>query len=111
MEVKNAVTEVVPTRGAVVVAKFDTAVGYRLMLTLKGRKGEPLPFGSMVENEAGQEMGIVGPDGQAFVTGAPPSGRFTVRWGRRDEDRCTFGYSLPEEVGAPPIREAAATCE
>jgi outer membrane usher protein len=111
VEVKNAVTEVVPTRGAVVVAKFDTAVGYRLMLTLKGRKGEPLPFGSMVENEAGQEMGIVGPDGQAFVTGAPPSGRFTVRWGRRDEDRCTFGYSLPEEVGAPPIREAAATCE
>lgn len=33
VEVKNAATEVVPTRGAVVVAKFETSVGYRLLMT------------------------------------------------------------------------------
>ena len=111
VEVRNAATEVVPTRGAVVVAKFETAVGHRLMLTLTGRKGEPLPFGAVVENEAGQEMGIVGPDGQAFVTGAEPSGRLTVRWGQREEDRCTVPYSVPEERNPLPIREMDGQCE
>ncbi len=111
VEVKNAAIAVVPTRGAVVLAKFETAVGYRLMLTLSDRKGEPLPFGSVVENETGQEMGIVGPDGQAFVTGAEQSGRLTVRWGQREEDRCTVVYSLPEEPNPPPIRELNGQCE
>ncbi len=110
VEVKNAATEVVPTRGAVVVAKFETAVGYRLMLNLTSRKGEPLPFGSVIENEAGQEMGIVGPDGQAFVAGAAQNGYFTVRWGQREEDRCTVFYSLPEETQPSPIRETSARC-
>ena len=66
VDVKYAARDVVPTRGAVVLAPFETSVGYRLMLTLKGRDGRALPFGSRIENEAGQEVGIVGPEGQAY---------------------------------------------
>ena len=64
MDVKYAARDVVPTRGAVVLAPFETSVGYRLMLTLKDRDGRALPFGSRIENEAGQEVGIVGPEGR-----------------------------------------------
>ncbi|WP_431511749.1 fimbria/pilus outer membrane usher protein [Variovorax sp. DAIF25] len=110
MDVKNAATEVVPTRGAVVRAVFETAVGYRVMLTLTRANGEPLPFGSRVESETGQEMGIVGPDGQAFVSGVEQSGRLIVRWGQREEDRCTVSYSLPDEPSPSPIREAKSSC-
>lgn len=110
VEVKNAATEVVPTRGAVVVAKFETSVGYRLLMTLTDLKGQMLPLGSKIENEAGQEVGIVGPDGQAFVTGAGQSGRLTVRWGQRPGDQCVVPYSLPEEKSPPPIRELTGQC-
>ena len=55
VDVKYAARDVVPTRGAVVLAPFETSVGYRLMLTLKGRDGRALPFGSRIENEAGQK--------------------------------------------------------
>jgi outer membrane usher protein len=110
VEVKNAATEVVPTRGAVVVAKFETSVGFRLLMVLTDRKGRMLPLGSKIENEAGQEVGIVGPDGQAFVTGAGLSGQLTVRWGRDLADQCVVPYSLPDEKNPPPIRELNGQC-
>jgi outer membrane usher protein len=110
MEVKSAATELVPTRGAVVLAKFETSVGYRLMLTLSDRDGRPLPFGARIENEAAQEVGIVGPDGRAYVTGAGQSGRLAVRWGTRATDQCTVDYRLPDEAKPPPIREFVGRC-
>jgi outer membrane usher protein len=110
VEVKNAATEVVPTRGAVVVAKFETSVGFRLLMVLTDAKGRMLPLGSKIENEAGQEVGIVGPDGQAFVTGAGNSGQLTVRWGQGKADQCVVPYSLPDEKNPPPIRELNGQC-
>jgi len=111
VEVKNAATEAVPTRGAVVVAKFETSVGFRLLMVLTDAKGRVLPMGSKIENEASQEVGIVGPDGQAFVTGAADSGRLTVRWGHDATDQCVVPYSLPDEKNPPPIRELNGRCE
>lgn len=111
VEVKNAAMDVVPTRGAVVTARFETSVGYRLLITLTNGKGRALPLGARVENESGQEVGVVGPDGQAFVTGAGDSGRLTVRWGQETADQCEAPYSLPIEPSPPPIRELAAQCQ
>ena len=110
VEVKNAATELVPTRGAVVVAKFETSVGFRLLMVLTDSKGRALPLGSKIENEAGQEVGIVGPDGQSFVTGAADSGRLTVRWGQGQADQCVVPYSLSDEKNPPPIRELNGQC-
>lgn len=110
VEVKNAAMDVVPTRGAVVLAKFETSVGLRLLMTLTGPNGKVLPLGSKIENEAGQEVGIVGPDGQAFVTGAASSGQLKVIWGHGDSDQCTVPYSLPDEEQPPPIRQLDGQC-
>jgi outer membrane usher protein len=111
VEVRNAAVDLVPTRGAVVLAKYETSVGFRLMMTLVGKNGQPLPFGSKIENETGQEVGIVGPDGQSFVTGAGNAGRLNVKWGRGDADQCTVPYSVPEEQNPSPIRELQGRCE
>lgn len=110
VEVKNAATEVVPTRGAVMLARFDTSVGYRLMLNLSNAKGEALPFGARVEDEQGRELGIVGSDGQAYITGAEPAARLNVVWGLRPTERCTVSYAITEMESPPPIRELDARC-
>jgi len=110
VEVKNAAMDVVPTRGAVVVANFETSVGFRLLMTLVDGAGRPLPLGSRIETELGQEVGIVGPEGQAFVTGAADSGNLKVIWGQGERDRCIVSYSLPDEESPPPIREANGQC-
>ncbi|MNX57523.1 Outer membrane usher protein FimD precursor [compost metagenome] len=111
VEVKNAAMDVVPTRGAVVAARFETSVGYRLLITLTNGKGRALPLGARIENESGQEVGVVGPDGQAFVTGAGDSGQLTVRWGQDAADQCNVPYRLPVDPSPPPIRELTAQCQ
>ncbi|WP_221775231.1 FimD/PapC C-terminal domain-containing protein [Pseudomonas sp. MSSRFD41] len=110
VEVKNAALDVVPTRGAVVKAKFATSVGYRLMMTLTNKDGSPLPFGSKIENELGQEVGIVGPDGQAFVTGASEKGNLRVMWSRNEKDQCTIPYQFTKNESPRPIRELSGQC-
>lgn len=111
VDVKNGALDVVPTRGAVVRAGFETTVGYRLMLTLTAKNGQPLPFGSRIENEVGQEVGIVGPDGQAYVTGAGEVGTLKVTWGQGDAAQCAVRYRLPPQDTPAPIRELKETCQ
>ncbi len=111
VEVKNAAMNLVPTRGAVIQAGFETVVGYRLMLTLTRKDNSVVPFGARIDNEAGEEIGIVGPDGQAFVTGAQQSGTMRIVWGRGAGDSCGVSYSLPEDDRPPPIREVSYVCQ
>ncbi|WP_211461972.1 fimbria/pilus outer membrane usher protein [Collimonas silvisoli] len=111
VEVKNAALDVVPTRGAVVLAKFETSIGLRLMLNLSDRNGKPLPFGARVENQQGQEMGIVGGEGQTFISGAKEADAFTVKWGQAAAEQCRIKYRVPLEKNPAPIRELNAQCE
>ncbi|WP_329956034.1 fimbria/pilus outer membrane usher protein [Collimonas silvisoli] len=111
VEIKNAALEVVPTRGAVVLAKFDTSIGLRLMLNLSDKNGKPLPFGARVENQQGQEMGIVGGEGQTFITGAKDADELKVKWGRGAAEQCRVKYRVPAEKNPPPIRELSAQCQ
>ncbi|HWW05414.1 fimbria/pilus outer membrane usher protein [Collimonas sp.] len=111
VEVKNAALDVVPTRGAVVLAKFETSIGLRLMLNLSDKNGKPLPFGAKVENLQGQEMGIVGGEGQTFITGARESDELNVKWGRGAAEQCRIKYRVPAEKNPPPIRELNAQCQ
>jgi len=110
VEVKHAAREVVPTRGAVVLAPYETSVGYRLMLTLTNPQGRPLPFGARIDNEAGQEVGVVGPEGQAYVTGAGETGTLKVIWGDRAGAQCQVSYRVPAQDVAAPIHEMKEIC-
>jgi outer membrane usher protein len=111
VEVKNAALDVVPTRGAVVLAKFETSIGLRLMLNLSDKSGKPLPFGAKVENLQGQEMGIVGSEGQTFISGAKDADVFAVKWGQGAAEQCSIKYHVPLEKNPAPIRELNAQCE
>ena len=111
VEVRNAAVNLVPTRGAVIQAGFETVVGFRLMMTLTRKDNSVVPFGARIDDEAGQEIGIVGPDGQAFVTGAQQSGTMRIVWGRGANDSCGVSYSLPQEDRPAPIREVSYTCQ
>jgi outer membrane usher protein len=111
VEVKNAALDVVPTRGAVVLAKFETSIGLRIMLNLSDKNGKPLPFGAKVDNEQGQEMGIVGSEGQTFISGAKDSGVLSVKWGQGATEQCSVKYHVPADKNPAPIRELSGQCE
>ncbi len=109
VEVLTAVQEVVPTRGAVVLAPFEARSGYRLMLQLSDAQGEPLPFGARIADTSGQELGLVGPEGLAYVAGAAPAGELSVSWGAGAAS-CTVAYRVSQETLQTPIRNLKETC-
>lgn len=111
VEVKNAALDVVPTRGAVVLARFETSIGLRIMLNLSDKSGKPLPFGAKVDNEQGQELGIVGSEGQTYITGAKESGVLNIKWGQGAAEQCSVKYHVPADKNPAPIRELNGQCE
>ncbi|WP_313625715.1 fimbria/pilus outer membrane usher protein [Achromobacter sp.] len=84
------VATVVPTRGAIVVAKFETELGRTVLVVLKNAAGTELPFGAAIYEPDGKQRGIVGPVGRAWLTGLQGMNHFTVKWGGALEQHCAF---------------------
>jgi outer membrane usher protein len=109
LEIRNAIVQVVPTRGAIVLAPFEVEAG-RLMLDVADDAGKPLPFGATVLTADGKEVGMVGPNGQGFVTGVGRTGDLLVRWGARPDERCALSYDMGESTAQRDFPELEAVC-
>ncbi|MDK1711726.1 fimbria/pilus outer membrane usher protein [Serratia marcescens] len=96
-EISQTDKKVVPTRGAVVAAKFSTRLGGRALMTLTTPGGGVVPFGALVTVK-GEEVGagVVGDKGQVYLTGLPVKGELLVSWSAA---QCSVTYQLPGESG------------
>lgn len=109
-ELDSAVTNVVPTKGALVRARFDARIGVRAKITLTQRNGRPVPFGASVIDEAGGGSGIVGDAGQVFMSGLKRGGRLNVVWGDAASQQCVVSYQLGKGAEKRGISYAHAGC-
>lgn len=111
VDVENAVVDVVPTKGALVMAQFKAHTGARVLLkTIK--QGKPLRFGSMATLDGEQtNNGIIDDDGSLYMAGLPMQGSITVRWGRAAEQACRINYQLTEQQMKAPITRMDAICQ
>jgi outer membrane usher protein len=90
---------VYPTNGAVVKADFATRIGYQVLMTLTRTAGAGMvPFGatvSLLDKTAQDETtGIVGDNGQVYLTGLPQKGALSVTWGKGNDKQCRVSYNL-----------------
>lgn len=108
-DIENAVTRVVPTRGAVVIASFITHTGIHGLFTLT-HNGAPLPFGTTVSAESGNTSGLVGDNGQVWLTGLPLHGKLNAKWGDAPDERCTVYYHLTEKVLTARLVQVQEMC-
>lgn len=104
------VTTVVPTRGAIVVARFETELGRTVLVVLKNAAGDALPFGSAIYEADGKQRGIVGPVGRAWLTGLQGMSRFTVKWGDAHEQHCAFEINASEAQSDAQEATRELTC-
>ena len=96
-DIDNSVVNVVPTRGALVRADFKTRTGFRVLMTLT-HKNRPLPFGTTVSVKSGENSGLVGDEGQVYLSGLPLKGELKAKWGHGADQQCTVRYMLPEKT-------------
>lgn len=106
-EIDNTVFRVTPTKGAIVKAGFNVHKGEKLLVTAI-YKGRPVPFGSVAAY--GNITGIVGDEGQVFMTGMPGSGKITFRWGDKDNQHCTLRYKISAADNTQPITRVTGDC-
>ena len=117
VDLTQSTVKVYPTKGAVVRANFATRKGYQLLVTLLEGHQHPVPFGALVTvyNVQSQEVGtgIVGDDGQVYLSGLSEQGRLQVKWGNRQEQQCYAAYQLPDspEAQSSPVRTLTLQCE
>lgn len=113
VDLKESVTNVVPTAGAVVRAKFKTSVGNRALVTLM-QGSRVVPFGATVSLDGSDSTGIVGDDGQVYLSGVPQSGRLTAKWGNNGTQQCHASFSLPVQAGdkahAVGVQQVTVNC-
>ncbi|WP_213637431.1 fimbria/pilus outer membrane usher protein [Providencia rettgeri] len=106
---KNSTT-VIPTRGAVVYADFQTHIGWRALVTLMA-DGKPIPFGSVatLENNTKSDAsvnvsGIVSAHGEVYLSGLPEQGQIVAKWGTSKNQQCKGDFTLPQDKKQPVLQ-------
>lgn len=91
-DVGESAMQLVPTRGAVVRARYNVETGRRVQLRLQQADGSALPFGAMVYDLNDKTLGMIDNQSRALVFGVGDEGRLDVRW---NGGACTVDYRLP----------------
>lgn len=110
VDLATSTVTLVPTKDAVVLARFHTHVGYKALFTLQSR-GQPLPFGSEVR--AKDTSSIVASEGQVYLAGLAPKGILYAQWGPGPQQRCSARYDLTPTLAQTPhplILQQALSC-
>lgn len=94
------------TEGAIGYRHFDMLSGSKRMLELVKGDGKHLPFAAEVFNDKGQQLGMVGDEGMAYLAGLHEGSAVEARWG--SDQHCRFYIPSPL-----PAMEAMArlTCQ
>lgn len=108
-DITDNVKNVVPTRGALVRADFDTRIGVRLLIKLM-HNNRPVPFGASIQEANSENSSIVGEDGQAYLSGMPLSGVLKAQWGSGDGDKCEAKYQINQSDAPELIYNLRTVC-
>jgi outer membrane usher protein PapC len=95
VEVVQGVVEASLTEGAIGYRQFSVLQGETAFVVLRLADGNYPPFGASVKDRRRREIGLVGENGLAWLSGIAPEGALTVEWG--GEVKCQV--NLPAQIG------------
>ncbi|MFC6301118.1 fimbria/pilus outer membrane usher protein [Pseudomonas sp. CCM 7893] len=107
IEIDNATQQVVPRRGAVVLARYASKTGRRVQFALFDAQHKPIPFGAALEDGAGKQIAIADPSGKALALVEADTGTLVITW---QDQRCEAPYALPERNKALNYERVSLVC-
>jgi outer membrane usher protein len=107
IEIDNATQQLVPRRGAVVVARYTGKTGRRVQFELFDAQNTMIPFGAAVEDAAGKQLAISDPSGKALALVEEDQATLTIKW---DGKQCKASYALPERNKALNYERQRLVC-
>nr|WP_252463090.1 fimbria/pilus outer membrane usher protein [Enterobacter kobei] len=103
IDIDAATLDLVPTKGAAILANFEARVGRRALVTLR-HQGKPVPFGAIVALD--NTTAIVGDDGEVYLSGLNGHTSFSAQWGEAGDEQCHGVIDLPDDNGEGIINTA-----
>ncbi|NTZ88385.1 fimbrial biogenesis outer membrane usher protein [Burkholderia metallica] len=94
VQLETTSQQIAPRANSVVMLRFKTVAGRTALMTVNLPNGAP-PFGAVVRDENGNDLGVIGQGGKFFLQGGADSGTLDVRWGALPGDGCRLSYRLP----------------
>jgi len=111
VEFRSTTAMVAPRRNSVVLVRFETVTGRPILIAVRRPDGSEVPFGAVVSDARGNEVGLTGQDGRIYLRGVPDNGILTVSWGDEPGQNCSFAYRLPaKQAGNDPFVRLESTC-
>jgi len=108
IEIDNATQQVVPRRGAVVLARYISKTGRRVQFALFDAQRQPIPFGAAIEDMEGKQIAIADPSGKALALMEQDSGTLVIKW---EGQQCQAAYALPEHDKALNYERLPLVCQ
>ncbi|MER1893097.1 fimbria/pilus outer membrane usher protein, partial [Proteus mirabilis] len=105
IEATQAIVESSLTEGAIGYRKFEVLKGEKAFAIIRLADNSYPPFGSIISNAKGRELGIISDDGFAWLTGINPNEEIRVSWGA--EQQCVA--KLPNKI--EPSNKILLLCE
>lgn len=99
IDAQQSVVQATLTEGAVGYRQFSVLAGKKAMVVLHLVNGDLLPFGAQVSNSKGQNTGIVGDAGTAYIGGIRENEVMTVNWDGEKTCQITFNQRIKEIDG------------
>jgi outer membrane usher protein len=107
IDLENAVTQIVPTRGAMPLVRFKANTGRRVQFELVRSDGSAIPLGAGVEDAQGRTLAVVDPNSQALVLSEQDEGVLNVRWSGQ---ACQAPFQLPPRNSARAYERLKVVC-
>ncbi|MBY4864994.1 fimbrial biogenesis outer membrane usher protein [Burkholderia sp. Bp9017] len=114
VELKETSRQIAPRAGAVPLIRFATNTGRAALVRAPQVDGTPLPFGAVVRDETGKEVGVVAQASKVFARGLSERGSLTVQWGDDGRSVCRIAYELPvakRHRRSPGIQTVTSVCQ
>lgn len=100
VELQLSAQSVVPRAGAGVLLRYPTVTGRPITLQARQEGGAALPFGALVADEQGNEVGMVGQGSRLHVRTQAAHGQLSVIWGKSSDTQCWVDYGTQLEEPA-----------
>ena len=99
VELRTVSQSVAPRAGAVPLLEFETTSGRSMVVRARQADNKPVPFGAIVTDSAGNEVGQIGQAGKVLARGLNNEGKLWARWEVDGvKTACSLSYKLPEKV-------------
>lgn len=106
-DIDSKIVKVVPTRGAIVKAKFDVKSGYSFLVSPKF-EGQSIKFGTIVESIEYNSTSIANDDGTVYLTGVKDNSKYRILWSK--DETCEFTVQYDELTHKDSINRLNVEC-